>query len=173
MFYESLLSPHNLTIEQLSKPTQALIAKYKQTTTYLSDVEAKLAAASGDRTKNKLTKEVDDVKTYLLDLEKQITRKIEIYAKNKDVYAANADRLKKAREGKVIQKAAPSPVVDAPAPVSEPIVHNEGGVIADADKATSDSSSAPIKKKSGIGWLVGGLVAVVLAGVGINYYNNR
>ncbi len=169
MLYENILAKHQLALEQLSKPTKDLIAKYNNTIKYLSEIEAKLAATTVDKAKNKLTTEIQEVKDYLLQLESQITKKIELYAKNKDVYAANAERLRKGRLAKQDQKGGGAPPVQEPAPASESIAAIDAPTEPNEPPATPEST----KSKSGLGWLLGGIVGIGLAIAGINYYNNR
>jgi hypothetical protein len=173
MTFRELLSQKNLTVDSLSVKIRGKIKKYEQIEAMMNEQKQKALQEKGVRKKKEMENEIAEAEGVLSEMNAELCKAIERFDKNKDYYAQQGQKLKDAKKGKGGNNNPPAdpptpndPPADPPTPTDPP---------ADPPQAdpTDPPADPPAPKKGSIGWLVGGLLALGLAAVGINYYNNK
>jgi len=162
MTYQQKMTELGLTDEMLSVKMKQEIASISEG---ITNATSALANAQSDEARAEIQSDIDEMNDELI-------KKIVKFHKNKDVYAANAARLKEAAAAKKAKKdgvtppatPTPTPVVATPAPTPEEQAAAGGEVAAAGGE----------EKKGGIfGKVILTGVAVALSIAGINYFGKK
>lgn len=187
MAYTDILKKLGATEDQLSSGIRKLI---KQLTTVNSDIAIlndQLQATSSARKKSSLQKYIDNANAQGAALEDQIGKSIEKYWPNKEKFKQASQVMAAGRKNKQVAHPAPPPAPDPvndpppgpdpdPAPDPDPDPDPKGGKVVPITKPTPMKKTAtdpdpPPKKGGWAAWLIGGIVVVGAAALGITLYN--
>jgi hypothetical protein len=143
MKWKQKLAECNLTEETISAGLRSKIKDYYTIVEAIEEVEQLIEKPSLNDNIDDLREELDDLQTSLINADKQLIRAIEIYDKNKKMYAELQKNLGKGRPKK-------NPIVEAPKvvaqtnaaspqqPTVKPIVQAaQGTVVAQEEKKSS------------------------------------
>lgn len=182
--FEKLLKQHKFPAEGPSTATKRKISQLRALETKIASAKNSLPTVKSERKKMELQNDIQEAEDALLVMDAEICDGINKFVKNKDVYAANAERLKASRGAKT---AAPDPEPPAepapdpkPDPKPEPIA-KKGDEPAPAEPkpnptpAPDPKPKDPEKKISGsaVGWVAAAIGLVVAVIVGKNVIENR
>lgn len=186
--FEKLLKQNKFPAEGPSTAVKRKISQLRAFETKIANAKAHLTTVKTERKKAELQNEIQEAEQALQEMDTDICNTINKFVKNKDVYAANAERLKARREAKtpaVDPAPAPEPKPDPvpeprPNPKPDPIA-KKGDEPTPADPkpeptpAPDPKSKEPEKKKSGsaLGWVAAAVGLVIAVIVGKNVIENR
>ena len=176
MNYLNKLNELGLTEDTISTSLRKKIKDYKKlegiVLGYKEDLDS--GEAQGEDLEL-LTQSYNDASDDLNILDEDLVNSIVKFNANKDRYAEQSKNLKP--KGKKVAPVTPVAPVE-PQPPVEPVVP--------AEPAEPTEPVAPVepiepvvevveekKNNNALGWIAGGIVAVALAAVGINYYKNN
>lgn len=174
--YSTLLQKHGLKEEQLSHKIKQAIKSINRIVDGTTAEEENLKNIKSERAVEAAKKRIEHAKILINEQDEELCERIETFVANKEVNQKRAANLEKARQNKAKPK--PAETTD-PAPVNDPVPPTEPTPPAEPTPAPTPAPAGdPSKKKeekkgSGLGWIIGGVVAVALAAIGINAYNNR
>ena len=178
MKYSQILTEHGLTADGVPVKTQGKIKTLEKLNAAIASEEADIEKITNKRAKAAAEKKVSESKDTGQLLDDEICEAIKRYVANKDHYDRQSQKLREttanrrkkvetepAGEPAVVLPIVETPPANEPAPVNDPPTN---------EPAPASVDEPPVKKKSsGIGWLLGGLVLIGLAAVGINYKRNN
>ena len=176
--FEKLLKQNKFPAEGPSTGIKRKISQLRSLETKITNAKTHLATVKSERKRLELQNEIQEAEDSLPEIDADICDSINKFVKNKDVYAANAERLRAARGAKT---AAPAPdpkpepknePAPAPDPKPQPAAKTDDNNPAPEPKPAEANEPAKPKpeekKKSGsaLGWVAAaiGLVVAVIVG---------
>lgn len=184
--FEKLLKQNKYPAEGPSTATKRKISQLRGLETKIQNAKSHLATVKTERKKLELQKEIQDAEQALQEMDADICDTINKFVKNKDVYAANAERLKASRGAKAaapdtMPTPEPKPEPSAspepkPEPKPEPVAKVADPKPVDPKPTPApEPKNEPEKKKSGstFGWVAAAIGLVVAVIIGKNVIENR
>lgn len=181
--YLAALAEANLTKETVSRSIRTIIDDYEDIEATIAQEEESLSTLPEDQ-QEAIRLEIEKKKEILQNADDVLVTKIAKYAKNKDVYDANTKKLQQGRKKNgTSQQTAPVQPDPQPQPGGgqqqpDPVVINPDPVVNDTEPAPQQTQDTPdptpVKPKKKNTWavfLVGGLLAMGAALVGIELSN--
>jgi hypothetical protein len=183
--FEKLLKQNKLAAEGPTTGTKRKIAQFRALETKIANAQNHITTVKSERKKLELQKEIQEAEVALQEMDAEICDGINKFVKNKDVYAANAERLKASRVAKTSTPASADPKPD-PAPADDPKPNSKPDpvTVKNTDPAPdpkptpkpADPAPQPTEKKksgSALGWVAAAIGLVVAVIVGKNVIENR
>lgn len=176
--FEKLLKQNKLPAEGESPAVKKRIREFRGLETKIQNAKAHLQTVKTERKKLEIQQQITEAENALPEMDADICDAINKYMKNKDVYAANAERLKGARAAKSASPANPAPGPTPPAdPKPDPVEVKNSDPAPDPKPTPKPAEPAPQpeKKKSGsaLGWVAAAVGIVIAVIVGKNVIENR
>jgi chromosome segregation ATPase len=157
MKWKQKLAECNLTEETISAGLRSKIKDYYTIVEGIEEVEQLIEKPSLNDNIDDLREELDDLQTSLINADKQLIRAIEIYDKNKEMYAELQKNLGKGRPKK-------NPIVEAPKSVAS----TQQAVVKPIVQAAQGTVLPQEEKKSSWKWL---LAIAVVGGLTLGIVN--
>jgi septal ring factor EnvC (AmiA/AmiB activator) len=161
MKWKQKLAEYNLTEETISAGLRSKIKDYYTIVEAIEEVEQLIEKPSLNDNIDDLREELDDLQTSIENADKQLIRAIEIYDKNKEMYAELAKNLGKGRPRK-------NPIVEAPKVVAQTVAAPQQEVVKPIVQAAQGTVVAQEEKKSSWKWL---LAIAVVGGLTLGIVN--
>ena len=165
--FQSKMSELGLSVNDLSSSLQKKVQEFYETYSSYQD-SLKDLEEYDEEDKDEIQKEVDEVGMLLNQQDLELTRNIERFNRNKEVYASNAQKMREGRENKKIAKqnngAISNAVPPAPVTVSNNIP-NSIPIVDPINTANNNTQPKVEEKSSDWGWwALAGIVAVITLG---------
>lgn len=161
MKWKQKLAECNLTEETISAGLRSKIKDYYTIVEGIEEVEQLIEKPSLNDNIDDLREELDDLQTSLVNADKQLIRAIEIYDKNKEMYAELQKNLGKGRPKK-------NPIVEAPKVVSQSVQAPQQTIVKPIVQAAQGVVVEQEEKKSSWKWL---LAIAVVGGLTLGIVN--
>ena len=161
MKWKQKLAECNLTEETISAGLRSKIKDYYTIVEGIEEVEQLIEKPSLNDNIDDLREELDDLQTSLVNADKQLIRAIEIYDKNKEMYAELQKNLGKGRPKK-------NPIVEAPKVVSQSVQTPQQPIAKPIVQAAQGTVVPQEEKKSSWKWL---LAIAVVGGLTLGLVN--
>lgn len=187
--FEKLLKQNKLSAEGPSTGTKRKIAQFRALETKIANAQNHITTVKSERKKLELQNEIQEAQDALQEMDVEICDAINKFVKNKDVYAANAERLKASRGAKTSAPAGadadpkpdPAPAADPkPDPKPDPNPDPVEVKNSDPDPKPTPKPADPApqqtenkKSSSAFGWVAAAIGIVVAVIVGKNVIENR
>lgn len=188
--FQQMLEQMNLTLEQVSKGIQGDIKLFDDSWNEYAEAFEEYKTCTDPQEKVVLMDELNVFEQDLQEMDNAICKKIQLWEKNKDIYAA---KLQKMAEGREKKKAAQNgqtanqdvavaepPHVEPEVALSGTVVDAQGGMVNEGanqavftDPMHQENFDTPPSKKeesNGIGWwILGAGIAILTLGVGAKF----
>jgi len=161
MKWKQKLAECNLTEETISAGLRSKIKDYYTIVGGIEEVEQSIKNPSINDDVDDLQDELEDLQTAMENADKQLIRAIEIYDKNKEMYAELSKNLGKGRPKK-------NPIVEAPKVVSQSVAAPQQAVVKPIVQAAQGTVVEKEEKKSSWKWL---LAVAVVGGLTLGIVN--
>lgn len=182
--YEQKITEVGLNKGTVSTKIKNMIREFKAAEDELQGIQESYNEEDDDDTKAEILEQINEYKKTLEDVEDEIIRKIEDYARKKDVYDANTKRMQDGRKAKLAEKGQVVEQSNNQNHSSQEI----SAVAASSSNNISQRTEQPIKsepisvasedvkvdkpKKSG-GWIFAGILTVAAVLIGVNFMRNK
>lgn len=173
--FETLLKQNKFAPEGPSTSVKRQIKEFRKLQGDIAEAQNDLPNIKSESKKKDIEEEIREATLELDKMDEEIVHSINKYIKNKDTYAANANRLKNSRNGNQSAAASTAAAQSAGTPAagtpSSSTPQPAEGSTPPAPSGTPDpSSSKPAEKKSSgvFGWVLGGLGLLAAIVIGKN-----
>lgn len=176
--FQSKMNELGLSVNDLSASLQKKVQEFYETYSSYQD-SLKDLEEYDEEDKDEIQKEVDEVGMLLNQQDEELTRNIERFNRNKEVYASNAQKMAEGRANKKLAKQNNGAISNAVPPAPAPIVHVDGNQIpqsnnnipnnnpsVDPVNTTNNPPEPKVEEKSSDWgwWALAGIVAIVTLG---------
>jgi septal ring factor EnvC (AmiA/AmiB activator) len=161
MKWKQKLAECNLTEETISAGLRSKIKDFYTLVEGIEEVEQSIQNPSLNDDVEQLQEELEDLETAMENADKQLIRAIEIYDKNKKMYAELQKNLGKGRPKK-------NPIVEAPKAVAQTNAASQQAVVKPIVQAAQGTVVEKEEKKSSWKWL---LAIAVVGGLTLGIVN--
>ena len=157
--FEEKIQELGIDKEQMSQPIKKAIKDFYTQYESLVDIQNDFNDVD-DEDKEELREELEELQKLVEQADDVLVGKVNLWFKNKDIYAANTARMLEGKAKKDAAKGGVTPPAPAPAPAPAPTPAPE------PTPAPAPAPAAAVKEESSdwVWWALGGVIALVTLG---------